>query len=589
MNRKIKGIPASGGIAVGPAYCIGKEEYSVTKVTIPSSDIPTEIFRFEDALIKTRKEIVSLQKKIAQDLGFDHAQIFDAHLLVLEDRVLVEDVISQIRNHRVNVEFAFSQSIKKYIDTFSKLEDEYLKERIIDINDVSRRVLAKLLNKEKVSLAQIKDKTIIIAHDLSPSDTAVLPKKNILGFVTDIGGMTSHTVIIARSLGIPAVVGTQRATSTITTGETVIIDGVEGVVIANPSEKVIREYAEKLKREKKATKSYAVYKHLKAETRDKERCVEVAANIELPEELPLIEEFGGEGIGLYRTEYLFLGKKDLPDEEEQYKAYSLVAESVRPAKVIVRTLDIGGDKFLSRPEIPHDMHPFLGWRAIRFCLARPDIFKTQMRAILRASVHGNLKIMFPMISGVEELRNAKKLLHQAKDELRKEGIRYDEQIPVGIMMEVPSAAMTADILAKESDFFSIGTNDLIQYSLAVDRGNEKVAYLYEPAHPGVLRLLQQIIRAAKENNIWVGMCGEMASEVMFSFVLVGMGLDELSMPPPRIPKIKKLIRSICFSDAKRVAEEVVKLSTAKEVERYILAQLRELLKKEDLAEIFIKQ
>lgn len=587
MNRKIKGIPASSGIAVGVAYCIGKEEFTITRTTIPSSEIPTEIFRFEDALIKTRKEIVSLQKKIAQDLGFDHAQIFDAHLLVLEDRVLVEDVISQIRNHRVNVEFAFSQSIKRYIDAFSKLEDEYLKERVIDINDVSRRVLSKLLKKEKTSLAHLKEKVIIVAHDLSPSDTAALPKKFIIGFVTDIGGTTSHTAIIARSLGIPAIVGAERATQQIKSGETIIVDGQEGVIIANPTDKILRAYEQKLKRERKASKAYAIYRHLKAQTKDKQRTVEIAANIELPEEIPLVEEFGAEGIGLYRTEYVFLGKKELPNEEEQFKAYNAVAESARPAKVIVRTLDIGGDKFLSRPEIPQDMHPFLGWRAIRFCLARPDVFKTQLRAILRASIYGNLKIMFPMISGVEELREAKKLLNQAKEELRKEGVHYDDHIPVGIMIEVPSAAMTADILAKESDFFSIGTNDLIQYSLAVDRGNEKVAYLYEPAHPGVLRLLQHIIRTGKDNNIWVGMCGEMASELMFAYVLVGMGLDELSMPPPRIPKIKKLIRSITLTDAKRVAEEVVKLSTAKEVERYIIAQLKETLKAEDIAEILL--
>lgn len=585
MNKRIKGIAASAGVAVGPAYCLGREEYAIARVTIPSSEIPTEIFRFEDALIKTRKEIVLLQKKIAQDLGFDHAQIFDAHLLVLEDRVLVEDVISQIRNHRVNVEYAFSQSIKRYVDAFSKLEDEYLKERVVDINDVARRVLAKLLKKEKVSLSQIKGKVVIVAHDLSPSDTAALPKKNVVGFITDIGGMTSHTAIIARSLGIPAIVGTRKATHLIASGDTLILDGLEGVIVINPANVVLKEYAGKLRRETKATKTFHILKHLKAQTKDNERTVEIAANIELPEEIPLVEEYGAEGIGLYRTEYIFLGKKELPTEEEQVRVYTAVAESVHPAKVIVRTLDIGGDKFLSQPEMPLEMHPFLGWRAIRFCLARPDIFKTQLRAILRASVHKNLKIMFPMISGVEELRNAKKMLNQAKEELRSERVPFDEQLPVGIMIEVPSAAMTADILAAESEFFSIGTNDLIQYSLAVDRGNEKVAYLYEPAHPGVLRLIQRVIQTAKEHGIWVGMCGEMAAEPLFAFILLGMGLDEFSIPPPRIPRIKKLIRAVRYYDAKRVADEVVRLSTSKEVEKYALNQLKAVLKSEELAEI----
>ena len=574
---KIKGIAASMGIAIGKALFLGKEEFLVPRKKISYEDISREIYRLEEVLIETRKEISRHQKRITDEMGYDHARIFEAHMLVLEDRVLIEDIITQIKRKRVNVEFAFSQSIKKYIETLKNLNDEYLKERALDIEDVSKRVLRKLLKKEEVFLDTVKEKVIIVSHDLSPSETALLPKSNILAFITDIGGRTSHTAIIARNLGIPAVVGTEIATERIKSQNNLIVDGQEGVVYVNPTEKLIREYQKKSTEIDKVTKAIHVPRTVKAQTIDGKQIV-VSANIELPEELPLIDQYGAEGLGLYRTEYMFLGQRELPREEEQYKAYLNVARRVKPYSVIMRTIDIGGDKFLSKPELPREMVPFLGWRAIRFCLANPDIFKVQLRAILRASTEGNVKIMFPMISGLEELKEAKKMLEECKRELRKEKKKFKEDISVGAMIEVPSAALIASFLAKECEFFSIGTNDLIQYSLAVDRADEKVAYLYEPAHPGVLKLIKNIAEAAHSNNIWVGMCGEMAGEPLFTLLLLGLGLDEFSMPPPRIPKVKEMIRHISFADAKEVAQQVLQYATGREVEKFLQETLKRILK-----------
>ena len=573
---KLKGVVASGGIAIAKAFLLGKEELSIPKRKIFHEDVSREIYRLEEALIETRREISTLQKKISEDLGFDHAKIFEAHLLILEDRVLIEDIIQQIKNKKVNAEFAFSQSIKKYIDTLLKINDEYLRERVVDIEDVARRVMRKFLKQEEKKIQDLKEKVIIVAHDLSPSQTATLPKENILGFITDVGGRTSHTAIIARSLGIPAVVGLEIATQNIAPDDKLIIDGIEGTVIARPTDKVLRDYQRKSAKIAVIKEAIHIPK-AKARTIDKREIV-VSANIELPEELALAHEFGADGIGLYRTEYIFLGKKELPSEEEQYKAYLSVAKKIKPASVILRTIDIGGDKFLSQPQVPVEMSPFLGWRAIRFCLARPEVFKVQLRAILRASAEGNVKVMFPMISSVEDLREAKKLIDECKRELKKEGLAFDEKISIGIMIEVPSAALTADVLAKESDFFSIGTNDLIQYSLAVDRANEKVAYLYDPAHPAVLRLIKSVIENAHKNNIWVGMCGEMAGEPLFALLLLGFGLDEFSMPPPFIPKIKELIRSVNFKDTQALALKAVDFSTSREVEKFLQEELRRFLK-----------
>ncbi|MCD6539170.1 MAG: phosphoenolpyruvate--protein phosphotransferase [Candidatus Omnitrophica bacterium] len=577
--KRIKGVSASSGIAVGKAFLIGREEFSVVSRKVPLEDVPSEILRLEDALIKTRRELIELQKEIEKNLGSEHAQIFDAHLLVLEDRVLIEDVISKIKKNRINVEYAFWEVIKKYIETLSKLDDGYLKERALDLRDVGKRVLKKLLKKDTPPYTQIKEKVIIVAHDLSPVDTASLPKKKILGFATDIGGRTSHTAIIARALGIPAVVGLEKLTPVVKLQDLIVIDGTKGEVIIDPTEEVLAEYKERQREEKQLKRFFYSLKKLPAQTPDNKRIV-LAANIELPEEIPLVLEWGAEGVGLYRTEFIYLGRKDLPSEEEQYQAYLNVAKKVRPYPVVIRTLDLGGDKFLSQPLMPKEMSPFLGWRAIRFCLAQPQIFKVQLRAILRASREGNLKLMFPMISGIEELRQAKNLLEEVKQELRKEGKPFDENIEVGVMIEVPSAALMSDVLAKEADFFSIGTNDLIQYSLAVDRANEKVAYLYEPTHPGVLRLIKMIIENAHKGGVWVGMCGEMASEPLCAFLLLGMGIDELSVPPSSIPRVKKLIRSVGFAQASQFVEKVLNLSTHKEVEKIATKFLKGVLGEE---------
>lgn len=574
---QLKGIAAAGGISIGTVYKLGKEEFVVLPEAITWEDIPLQIQLFEEALIKTRREIIELQKKISSDMGQEEAQIFDAHLLVLEDRMLIEEVISRLKKEQLNVAYIFSEVLKKYISVFLKIEDEYLKERIADINDVGRRILRNLLGKEKRGLEDLKEKAIIVSHDLSPSDTAAMHTKNVAAFVTDMGGKTSHTAIMAKSLEIPAVVGLEGVTSKVNPGDILIVDGNTGTVIINPDEETLKNYQEELIKLKGIAERFSLVKELPAVTTDG-RSILINANIEFPDEVSSVKLHGSQGIGLYRTEFFYMNRQDSPSEDEHYQAYKYVAEQMNPHPVVIRTLDLGGDKFLSQFQIPHEMQPFLGWRAIRFCLARPDIFKLQLRAILRASVHGNLKLMYPMISGIEELRQANGLLQEAKEELRQKGIEFNDKILVGVMIEVPSAAMTADILAKEADFFSIGTNDLIQYCLAVDRGNEKVAYLYEPAHPAVLRLIKQVIDAAHEAGIKVAMCGEMAGEPSLALILLGLGLDEFSVPPQVIPELKFIIRAIGFKTVQELASEAMRLSTGTQVEEFARKRLAEILK-----------
>ncbi|MEW5758633.1 MAG: phosphoenolpyruvate--protein phosphotransferase [Candidatus Omnitrophota bacterium] len=575
--KKIKGIAAASGIHIGKAFLLGKEELLLPQDKIRKQDIPSQIQLFEEALIKTRQEIIDLQNKIAKDMGTDSARIFDAHLLVLEDRTLIEEVITRLKKEQRHIAYIFSLVLQKYVQVFSKIEDEYLKERVSDIKDIGKRVLRNLLGEKKLNLDEIKEEVILVAHDLSPSDTAAMHKRNVSAFVTDIGTKTSHTAIMAKSLEIPAVVGLEKATSEIKNGDILIVDGVTGVVVINPDEKTISSYKKEEKKLDFLSKKYLSLRKLPAVTKDSKK-VNIVANIELPDEIPTIRDHGAEGIGLYRTEFFYMNRDGLPTEEEHFEAYKYVAQSMRPYPVIIRTLDLGGDKFISQLKVPVDMSPFLGWRAIRFCLARPDIFKTQLRAILRASSFGNLKLMYPMISGIEELRQANILLDEVKKELKSKNISFNKDIEVGVMIEVPSAALTADILAKEADFFSIGTNDLIQYSLAVDRTNEKVAYLYEPAHPAMLRMIKNIIQAGHTANIKVGMCGEMAAEPAYSFLLLGLGLDEFSIPSALIPEIKEIIRSITIDEAKSIVEQAMEFSSGKEVEEFCRRKLNELLK-----------
>ncbi len=572
---ELKGIAASGGIAIGKAYLWAKEEFVIPRQPISEDQIARQIQLFEEALIKTRHEILELQKKISAEMGQSEAEIFDAHLLVLEDRMLIEDVISQMKSEKLNAAYIFQNVLKKYVQVFLKIEDEYLKERVSDINDVGRRILRNLLGKTAKRFEDLQEKVILVAHDLSPSDTAAMHKKNVLAFVTDVGGKTSHTAIMAKSMEIPAVVGLEKGILSIKTGDILIVNGSTGLVLVNPDQDALDNYQKEETAFKDITLRFVLLKDEPAVTLDK-RLVHVAANIELPDEIPSILEHGAEGIGLYRTEFFYMNRTDIPSEEEHYQAYKFVAQAVKDNPVIVRTLDLGGDKFLSHLEIPREMSPFLGWRAIRFCLARPDMFKIQLRAILRASVHGNLKLMYPMISGIEELRKANILLEECRNELKEKGLAFNDSMEVGAMIEVPSAAMTADIIAKEVDFFSIGTNDLIQYSIAVDRSNEKVAYLYEPAHPGVLRLIKNIIDVGHRAGIWVGMCGEMAGDPLFTLILLGLGLDEFSMPSIMIPEIKHIIRSVNMAQAKQIAEEAVSLPTASEVESFVNRKFQEL-------------
>ncbi len=571
----LKGIPAAPGLVIGKAFCLGSEDLEVEKRSITESRIPKEIARFEEALIKTRTEILDIQKKISKEMGVRHAQIFNAHLLVLEDRTLIEGVISRLKKEKLCIEYIFLQVLKKYIKTFSHIDDPYLRERLSDIEDVGKRILRNLRGIRREILSQLKEKLIIVAYDLSPSDTASMHREKVIGFITDIGGKTSHTAIMAKALEIPAVVGLEEATARIKTGDTIIVDGTKGEVLINPDRAALtksRQQGEKLVR-RGAT--LLKLKDLPAVTKDGHE-VELAANIELPDELSSVIAHGAKGIGLYRTEYFYMNRIDLPSEDEHFAAYKKVSQEVKPHPVVIRTLDLGGDKFLSQLDIPQEMNPYLGWRAIRFCLARPDIFKVQLRAILRASAFGKLKMMYPMISGIEELIQANQVLEQVKEELRRRKIPFDEDIEVGAMIEIPSAALTCDILAKEADFFSIGTNDLIQYSIAVDRVNEKIAYLYEPAHPAVLRLIKNIIDSGHKEDVWVGMCGEMASEPAFALLLLGLGLDEFSVSPAAVPFIKRVIRSVTLQQAKDVAYRALTLTTGKDVENFSKVKLKEL-------------
>jgi len=572
----LKGIPASPGITVGKAYPLYDEEIAVPKKLVKDKHVPLEIARFKKALAKTREEILGIHKRISKEMGIEKARIFGMHLMVLEDEVLISEVIAKLKRDKLVVEYVFWEVLKKYTNVLSKSDDEYLRERVSDINDVGKRILKNLLGTEHKVLEDLKRKTVVVAYDLSPSDTAMLHRGKVIAFATDIGGRTSHTAIMAKSLEIPAVVGLEAVTSNVRDGSDIIVDGNRGIVVINPSKKTLKKYQLEKKRFEKFEQHLVKLKNLPAKTQDGKK-IKLAANIELPDDVPNVLAHGAKGIGLYRTEYIYMNRKDLPTEEEQYKAYRWVAEQVFPNSVIIRTLDLGGDKFLSQFEVAHEMNPFLGWRAIRFCLARPDIFKMQLRAILRASQHGRLKIMYPMISGVGELRQANAILEEVKNELKKKSISFDKDIAVGAMIEVPSAALTSDVLAKESNFFSIGTNDLIQYALAVDRVNEKIAYLYDPAHPAILRLVKMVIDNAHREKIWVGMCGEMAGDVALTLILLGLGLDEFSVPPIIVPEVKRIIRAVSFSEAKKIADEALTLSTGKEVEVLARAKLKKLV------------
>lgn len=564
--KRLQGIAASNGIAIAKAYRLEHPDLTVEKQTIEN---PAEqVSRFQQALAKAKEELEVIQAHALKELGEDKAAIFSAHLLVLSDPELVQAVEQKIEQERVNAEFALHEVASMFISMFEAMDNEYMKERAADIRDVTKRVLAHLLGVTISNPSMITEEVIIVAEDLTPSDTAQLNRKYAKGFTTDIGGRTSHSAIMARSMEIPAVVGTKEATATIQNGDIVIIDGLDGEVIVNPTEETIAEYEQKRAAFAAQKAEWAKLVHEQTTTKDGHH-VELAANIGTPNDVEGVLANGAEGIGLYRTEFLYMGRNELPTEEEQFEAYKTELEKMEGKPVVVRTLDIGGDKELPYLDLPKEMNPFLGFRAVRLCLDMQDMFRTQLRALLRASVYGNLKIMFPMIATVDEFRQAKAVLLEEKEKLVAEGVAVSDHIEVGMMVEIPAAAVLADQFAKEVDFFSIGTNDLIQYTMAADRMNERVSYLYQPYNPAILRLIHNVIEAAHKEGKWVGMCGEMAGEELAVPILLAFGLDEFSMSATSILRVRSQLKKLSKQEAERVKDHILSLATAEEVVRFV--------------------
>ncbi|MDT8316470.1 MAG: phosphoenolpyruvate--protein phosphotransferase [bacterium] len=567
------GIGISPGIVIGKVKLIDRARMQVSERRIGKKDVEAEVGRFNDALLKSKEQLERIKSKAFGDEQKDHHFIIDVHLMMLEDKLLVEDTIRNITLEKVNAEWALTMVVDELKKIFENIDDYYLRQRSGDINYVGEMILRNLAGKGQERISNIDEKVVLVAHDLSPADTAQMNKDQIIGFATDIGGQTSHTAIIARALEIPAVGGLEDISARVKSGDHIIVDGLSGKVVINPGEKVFKEYLARQQRYEYIEKEVHKYSKLPAETLDGKR-MHVAGNIEIVEEIPSLINHGGEGIGLYRTEFIYMNRTMPPTEEEHLEIYRNVLEKVAPNPVTIRTLDIGMDKLVSFFNNPSELNPALGLRSIRFCLQEPAIFKTQLRGMLRASAHGRMKIMFPMISGLGELRAAKAALDEARRELKHEGIAYDENLEVGIMIEVPSAVLVADLLAKEVDFFSIGTNDLIQYALAIDRVNEHVAYLYEPLHPAILRMVKNVVDAGHEAGISVGMCGEMAGDPLYSLLLLGMGLDSLSMNAFSIPRVKKVIRNIDYADARLLTEKTLTLSTAPEIRGFLVDEIR---------------
>ena len=564
----LKGIAASPGIVIGRVFLLEEEEFYISKRTIELADIKQEIIRFRKALAETREEMDGVRQKVLKQLGKRHVRLFDAYLLILEDPILRNDVVKMVTEQRVNAEYALQMVIDKITKTFNIIDDGYLRDRSLDILDVGKRVLKRLLGREREELATLSAPVIVVAHNLTPADTIAMRKENVIGFATDIGGRTSHTAIMAQSLEIPAVVGLKNVTKKVKPGDTIIVDGIEGIVITNPDSLTVENYQRQKIKYTDAEEALKKLTDLPAVTAD-EHSIELHANIEVPEEIPSVHAHGATGIGLFRTEYIYLNRPDLPSEKEQYEQYASVARQMMPYPVVIRTMDLGADRFVGEFGISAERNPFMGLRAIRLCFKYPHVFKTQLRAILRASLEGNLKIMYPMICCWEEMKHANELLEEVRNELRKEGVPFNENMEVGVMIETPSSALIADILAREADFLSIGTNDLIQYTLAVDRVNENVTHLYQPLHLSILRLIKRVIDAGHQIGKPVGMCGEMAADPSFTKILIGMGLDEFSMSPLSIPRIKKIIRSTSLAKAQELANRILATAEQEEVSKII--------------------
>ena len=559
-----EGVAVAPGIAEGKVMIHFQEEESVPFRDLQENELDAEVSRFEASLLATRAELILLQQRLANSSLVNDAGIIDAHLLVLEDPSLIAEVIRGIRSERHNAEFVFQGVSHKFIKSLSSIDDPYLRERAIDLEDVARRILRHLLGKSGQRLVGHDRSHIIVADELTPSDTAMLNRENVAGFITEKGSKTSHMAIMARSLGIPAVVGLEGICGKLENGAVILMDGYSGKVFLNPSPATRAAYQSLAEQKEHVEEGLETLRDSDSVTADGRR-ITLAANIELPEELEEVSANGAEGIGLYRTEFLYFNRTVPPDEEEQYGVYRKVAERIAPHGVIIRTLDIGGDKPTECLDLGHEENPFLGCRAIRFCLNNPEIFKTQLRAILRAGLHGNLRMMFPMISGHEELLHAKAILAEAVEELRSGGIPFRENMELGLMIEVPSAAIMADMLAREVNFFSIGTNDLLQYLMAVDRGNERIAHLHDPSNPAVVRILRTVIDAAHAAGIWVGLCGELAGDIEYTPLLVGLGIDELSTSASLVPRIKKAIRSLDMEACREVVHHALAGESASEI------------------------
>jgi phosphotransferase system enzyme I (PtsI) len=567
-------MPASPGIVIGRAFILDTERPHVEEEPIGPEEIDEELSSFETAVEEVKRELLRLRAGLEDDLGEDHARIFDAHLMILEDSMVIDGTVRRIKDQRINAAFALTETIGQVTKAMEKTADEYLRERVVDIRDIERRLLIKLLGRKPRTLKHLDDDVIVVARDLAPTDTASMHKERVIGFATEAGGRTSHAAIMARSLEIPAVVGLRRVLQAIRQGQVVIIDGTLGFLVHDFDQAVHDYYIDRKRQYEEFERELLTLRDYPAETRDG-RKFELGANIEIPNEVSSAKSHGAEGIGLFRTEYLFIARDDVPSEDEQYEAYRCVVSAVAPSPVVIRTLDVGGDKFGPHGAAEREANPFLGWRGIRYSLSRPDLFMTQLRAILRASTDGNVRIMFPMISSLHEIRDAKQVLEAARQELRMSGRDFDEHVEVGIMVETPAAAAVAEMLAPEVDFFSIGSNDLVQYTLAVDRGNERVAYLYDEYHPAVLRLIDQTVKAARKHKKWVGLCGEMAGNPLAVLVLIGLGLDELSTSPLMLPEVKSIIRSTTYNFARKVATKALRMRSGQEVRRYLEGVLKE--------------
>jgi phosphotransferase system enzyme I (PtsI) len=576
VHEMIKeGIQASSGIAIAKAVVYVKQELTVEKKSI--DDVQSECDRFGQAVEKSKQQLATLKEKTAHEMSEEEAAIFDAHSMFLEDPEFVGAIEQSIKNDHINAEAATQAAVDQFYAMFQAMDDPYFKGRAADIQDVGNRLLRNLMGIEIMDISNLDHDVILVAKDLAPSDTATMDKVHVKGFATDVGSRTSHTAIMARSLEIPAVLGLQDITETAKNGETLIVDGITGSVIVDPTEEELKTYQQKKEKYDAYMAELAKLKDQDAVTTDGHK-VKVVANIGNPKDVEGVVRNGGKGIGLYRSEFLYMNSDELPDENKQFAAYKTVVEQFKDGEgVIIRTLDIGGDKKLPYLPLEEEMNPFLGLRAIRLCLSKPDLFKTQLRAILRASAFGKTRIMFPMIGNVDEVRQAKAILKTCMQELDAEGVDFDHQIEVGIMVEIPSAAITADIISDEVAFFSIGTNDLCQYTLAVDRMNQNVSYLYDPLHPAILRLVQNVIvQSHKKPGKFTGMCGEMAGDPIATLILLGLGLDEFSMSASSIPQVKKIIRSVSYKQAQEIADKAMTMSTGKEIRQYVQDTLKQL-------------